>query len=150
MDQNKDTSSLMHGFQTKNFFSMKIIGVLILIALLGVGTGFVLAKTGGNSSAGIIGNGSNSGTASVGKIVGSDDTKTFKDTAEGILKPGGIGDEGQFHLERDGGPARYVYLISSLVDLSQFTGKKVKVWGQTQKAQKAGWLMDVGRVEVLK
>ena len=27
-------------------------------------------------------------------------------------------------------------------------GKKIKVWGQTQTAQYAGWLMDVGRVEV--
>ena len=26
-------------------------------------------------------------------------------------------------------------------------GKKVKVYGETQKAIKEGWLMDVGRVE---
>jgi hypothetical protein len=25
----------------------------------------------------------------------------------------------------------------------------VKVWGETNKAQKAGWLMDVGRVQVV-
>jgi len=33
--------------------------------------------------------------------------------------------------------------------LSKFVGKNIKVWGQTQSAQYAGWLMDVGRVEVL-
>jgi hypothetical protein len=42
-----------------------------------------------------------------------------------------------------------VYLTSSTVDLSPFVGKKVRVWGQTFTGQKAGWLMDVGLVEVL-
>ena len=40
-------------------------------------------------------------------------------------------------------------MTSSVVDLSQFVDRKVKVWGSTQTAQVAGWLMDVGRVEVL-
>jgi hypothetical protein len=26
---------------------------------------------------------------------------------------------------------------------------EVKVWGETYKGQKAGWLMDVGKVEVI-
>jgi len=26
---------------------------------------------------------------------------------------------------------------------------EVKIWGETFKAQKAGWLMDVGRVEIV-
>jgi hypothetical protein len=39
-------------------------------------------------------------------------------------------------------------MTSSVVDLSLVLDKKVKVWGETQAAQKAGWLMDVGRVEV--
>jgi hypothetical protein len=28
-------------------------------------------------------------------------------------------------------------------------GKKVQVWGETFKGQKAGWLMDVGRIKAL-
>lgn len=84
-----------------------------------------------------------------GKIYGSDDASTFKDIAEGKLKEGGIEGEGQFHLERPGGPSQNVYLTSSLVDLSLFINRKIKVWGETQKAQKAGWLMDVGKIEVL-
>lgn len=84
-----------------------------------------------------------------GKIYGSDDISTFKDTSEGKLKEGGIDGEGQYHLERPGGISQNVYLTSSLVDLSLFIDKKIRIWGETQTAQKAGWLMDVGRVEVL-
>ena len=42
-----------------------------------------------------------------------------------------------------------LYLTSSTVDLSVYIGK-VKVWGQTFTGQKAGWLMDVGLVEIEK
>jgi hypothetical protein len=83
------------------------------------------------------------------KKVGITDKKTFKDSAEGILREGGIDGEGNFHLERPGGPSQNVYLTSTVVDLSQFVGKKVRVWGETFAAEKAGWLMDVGMVEVL-
>ena len=40
-------------------------------------------------------------------------------------------------------------LLLRSVDLSKFIGKKIKVWGATQTAQHAGWLMDVGRIQVL-
>lgn len=83
------------------------------------------------------------------KIVGIQDKKTFKDHAEGILKEGGIDGEGQFHLERPGGESQNVYLTSTTVDLSQYVGKRVRVWGETFAAQKAGWLMNVGLVEIL-
>ena len=76
-------------------------------------------------------------------------TKTFKDTTTGTLKNGGINGEGQYHLVRPGGDSQNVYLTSSSVDLSKFIDRKIKVWGQTQTAQYAGWLMDVGRVEVV-
>ena len=60
-----------------------------------------------------------------------------------------IEDEGQYHIERPGGVSQNVYLTSTTVDLSQFIGKKIRVWGETFSAQKAGWLMDVGLVEVI-
>lgn len=88
-------------------------------------------------------------TVQVKKTVGIADKKTFKDKAEGILKEGGIDGEGNFHLERPGGASQNVYLTSSTVDLSQYVGQKVRVWGQTFSAEKAGWLMDVGLVELL-
>jgi len=83
------------------------------------------------------------------KAAGVVDKKIFKDKAEGILKEGGIDGEGNFHLERTGGPSQNVYLTSSTVDLSSYLGKKVRVYGQTFAGQKAGWLMDVGYIEVL-
>ncbi|MAG59857.1 hypothetical protein CMO96_03670 [Candidatus Woesebacteria bacterium] len=84
-----------------------------------------------------------------GKEVGLDDKETFRDNAEGILEKDGLDGEGTHHLVRDGGETQYVYLTSSVVDLSDFVGRKVEVWGETVSAQKVGWLMDVGRVKVL-
>lgn len=82
------------------------------------------------------------------------DTQTFRDFAEGTLrarpapKNSNVYVEGSHILTRDG--AYPVALTSSVVDLSQYEGKKVKVYGETQKALKEGWLMDVGRVEEIK
>lgn len=140
---------VMHSFkESKSSSPMKNIVLFIIIAALGVGTGFALAKysakTGNNVPLLPTKN-----SAVSGKTYGSDDTKTFKDTAEGKVEEGGVEGEGQFHLVRPGGDSQNVYMTSSTVDLSQFIGKKIKVWGQTQTAQTAGWLMDVGRVEVL-
>jgi hypothetical protein len=126
---------------------MKVLVIFIIIFILGSGTGYLLSGFGGKS--GVNEPISTKDGAKSGKIFGSNDTKTFKDIAEGVVREGGIDGEGQFHLERPGGQSQNVYMTSSTVDLSQFIGKKIKVWGETQAAQKAGWLMDVGRVEVL-
>jgi hypothetical protein len=40
-------------------------------------------------------------------------------------------------------------MTSSVIDLDPFIDHKVKIWGDTFAAQKANWLMDVGRVEVV-
>lgn len=145
---------LVHDFNKDNFkniFTPKVIALFLGIVILGAFSGFFLAGKNGNTSGssskqpGVF----NSSSISKGTVVGSDDTKTFKDTAEGVVKEGGINGEGAFHLERPGGESQNVYLTSSIVDLSKFIDKKIKVWGQTQKAQYAGWLMDVGKIEVL-
>ncbi len=83
------------------------------------------------------------------KEVGIKDESAFRDSAEGVLKAGGTNGEGTHHLEREGGPSQYVYLTSSVIDLSAFEGKRVKVWGETISAAKAGWFMDVGRIKVV-
>ncbi len=121
---------------------------LVIALILGVTTGYFLANSPYSRKKNITQKGVG-GSVGKGAMVGSSDLKTFKDTAEGKLEEGGIEGEGQFHLVRSGGKSQYVYLTSSILDLSTFTGKKIKVWGETQKAQRAGWLMDVGRVEVL-
>jgi|SRR3989344_1491954 len=144
---------LIHSFNkasVKSMYSPKIIGLFIGVAILGILSGYFLSgnsspQSTSSNSGGIL----NLSSVSKGTIIGSDDTKTFNDITEGVLKEGGIEGEGAYHLERPGGESQNVYLTSSIVDLSKVLGKKIKVWGQTQKAQHAGWLMDVGRVEVL-
>lgn len=120
-----------------------IIGVYVALVLLGVGTGYLLSRTGG-----AVGTGTTPGNVNSAKVSGSTDTTTFKDSAVGVIQKGGTDGEGTHSLIRDGGPSQTVTLISSVVDLDQYIGKKVKVFGQTMAAKKAAWLMDVGRVEL--
>lgn len=123
-----------------------LLTVVIASIVLGGLTGFILAnkKTNGMVSSGI-------GTPAKNPQA---DSRTFKDFAEGVIKarpqssdPGEYV-EGTHLLERAG--AVSVALTSSVVDLSKYEGKKVKVYGETQKALKEGWLMDVGKVEEVK
>jgi hypothetical protein len=145
------TDELMHGFKSKNssFLTPKLIGILLVVALLGLGSGYFLSTTQSSSSDVTPGKRLLGSGVEKGKTYGEGDVKEFKDTAEGELKEGGIEGEGQYHLVRPGGDSQNVYVTSSQVDLSLFIDRKVKVWGATQTAQVAGWLMDVGRVQVL-
>lgn len=151
--QEKQEQPLIHDFNKenlKNAFTPKVIALLVGVVILGIISGYIFAAKSGSlvNVKTTTSTGSNSSVAK-GAVFGSNDTSTFKDTVEGVLKEGGIDGEGAFHLERPGGVSQNVYLTSSSVDLAKFINKKIKVWGQTQKAQHAGWLMDVGRVEVL-
>lgn len=120
----------------------KILLIVLAVSILsGIGTGYFLSKK-------------SSGPASLPVIMevknATQDTKTFRDFAEGEIRPIETKDSSQYSegthiLEREG--AYPVTLTSSVVDLSLYEGKKVKVFGETQKALKAGWLMDVGKVE---
>lgn len=136
---NLDKKPTSDGFTYVKFFSFVAIAV-ILGAIIGFGASKI-KKT--NKETGVT-------STKAEKTVGITDKKTFKDTAEGTLKEGGIDGEGNFHLERPGGASQNVYLTSTTVDLSQYVGKKVRVGGETFSAEKAGWLMDVGYVEILK
>ncbi len=124
----------------------KSLVVLLTIVFAGGLTGYLLSRAVSRNA--IIG-GSSGGSVSGGKVVvGSSNAKNFKDSAEGTLEAGGVDGEGTHHLVRPGGPSQNVYLTSSVLDLNQFVGKKVKVWGETFAAQQAGWFMDVGKLEV--
>ena len=125
-----------------------VLGAVVIIAL-GIGSGYLLSqKAGGIAGIKSAKQAAESGI-NVGDVVGSGDEKTFKDDAVGMLEQGGIEGEGSHKLTREGGESQTVYLTSTVVDLEQFVGRKVQVWGETFAAQKAGWLMDVGRVKVL-
>ena len=89
------------------------------------------------------------GAIKKGDVFGSTDASSFKDNAQGYLQAGGINGEGSHALLRAGGASQTVYLTSSVTDLDKFVGMEVRVWGETFKGQSAGWLMDVGRVEVI-
>jgi len=125
-----------------------VVLVLLVMIALGIGVGYGASLVSANTGTTIVPQALNPNAPVKGKIYGNGDPTVFKDTAEGVLKNGGIDGEGQYHLVRPGGDSQNVYMTSSTVDLSKFMGQKVKVWGETQAAQHAGWLMDVGRVEV--
>ena len=122
----------------------KILVLVIVVSIIfGVSTGYFLSNKSPDSPVNIpLSNGAKNPTQ---------DTKTFRDFAEGTIRPIPAPKnpeeyvEGTHILERDG--AYPVTLTSSVVDLTKYEGKKVKVFGETQKALKSGWLMDVGKVE---
>ena len=116
-----------------------LVAVLVVSVIAGVGTGYLMASS------------SNIPLVTKNPEHASEDTKTFRDFAEGKItkKPENKNDtsQGTHLLIRDG--ATPVNLTSSVVDLSQYENKKVKVFGETNKATGVGWFMDVGRVEIV-
>src|SRR3989344_1010238 len=119
-----------------------VFGILVL---LGVGTGYLLSRSGVGT--GTVGQ--SKGVIKTETVAGISDEKTFKDSAQGRLEKGGIDGEGTHKLGREGGESQTAYLVSSVVNFDEYVGKNVKVWGETFAAEKASWLMDVGKVEVL-
>lgn len=78
-------------------------------------------------------------------------SQTFRDQAEGVVEKNSDLEkyaQGTHKLIRPGGESQTAYLTSSVLDLDDFVGKKVKVYGETFGSSKVGWLMDVGKVEV--
>lgn len=144
---NLETDTMVKAKPSKKA-GMKMAGWFLILILLGVGTGFGLTKLTQPKKPKQLAK-EIEGEVQLGDVFGVEDEKVFRDVAEGLLKSGGIDGEGSHRLERNGGVSQYVYLTSSVIDLDQFLNKEVKVWGETFEAQKAGWLMDVGRLEIL-
>ncbi len=140
-----DEKNMPNGKSNKSI----ILIVLIVLAVgLGAVTGYYFSGkklgeskggSGGIISQDKIAKGAEFGVKDTGKA----------DSAFGVVEKGGIDGEGTHKLLREGGASQNVYLTSSVLDLDQFIGLKIQVWGETQKAQKAGWLMDVIKVKVL-
>lgn len=152
--QKVDKSDLVKDFsggfkKVKKKPKFKTIIMILFLIGLGVSTGYILSLKKGGSFSPPVARDVKEEEITVGTTVGIADEKTFSDSAEGKLEEGGIGDEGSHHLIRPGGESQYVYLTSSVLDLDKFIGRQIKVWGETFAAQEAGWLMDVGKVEVL-
>lgn len=123
--------------------------LIAIVIILGITSGY-LASNGKKSGGSTIQTGTiNSSDITVGSEFGGKDESVFKDQAIGVIEAGGIDGEGTHKLLREGGASQTVYLTSSTLDLESFNGRKVQIWGETFRAQKAGWLMDVGRLKVL-
>ena len=121
-----------------------IVGAFVVVAA-GVLTAWLISSrsTGGSATnSDILGN---KVTANEAGVL---DPNIKYDNATGTLEEGGINGEGTYHLVREGGISKNVYLTSSMVDLSKFVGKKVEVWGDTLASKKVGWLMDVAKIQV--
>ena len=139
---------------TKKFdFKKTAVPALVVIAIIlaGAVSGYFLANRGatllGEEEAVITGANIVQGP----KEVGIKDETVFRDTTQGRIE---INDseeitEGSHRLIRPGGESQTAYLTSSVLNLNQFRGKCVQIWGETFAGQKAGWFMDVGRVKVL-
>lgn len=124
--------------------------LLILFIPVGIGivSGFLLYKL--NTTGTVKLAGRNVEVVQTPSEEGVKDASTFRDTATGNLieNDGKLTNEGTHILTR-GDASQNVYLTSSVVDLAKYVGKKVQIWGETFKGQKAGWLMDVGRIKTV-
>ena len=84
-----------------------------------------------------------------GQEVGSNDKKSTRDSAIGLLVNSDDLIKGTYMLVR-GSDALTVYLTSSTIDLSQFVGLGIQIWGETFQRENVGWFMDVIRLKVIK
>lgn len=126
-----------------------IIGFFALVLVLGIFTGAMIRNlTTSSPGQNLRGVDIDESSLKVGDAFGVDDLDLFPDTVTGYLKKGGINGEGTHSLLRSGGVSQTVYLTSSIVDLDEFVGHQVTIWGETFAGQKAGWLMDAGRIRI--
>lgn len=125
-----------------------VIGAFVVV-VLGVLTGWFLAGSGKTS-------GSDDKTSAqisskdTPDEAGIGDEDSYGTSTEGVLKEGGIKGEGTHYIDRGLGESKYVYLTSSVVDLDSFIDKKVEIWGETISAKYASWMIDVGKIKVVK
>ena len=140
-------SHIAKPFSLPSNFNRLLTIILLVSAALGIGSGIILGTKQSPTSSKV------ATILNTQPKTAQQDNKTFRDFAEGKIqvkptpKNPSEYSEGTHLLQRDNGYP--VALTSSVVDLSQYEGKNVKVFGETQKALKEGWLMDVGKVEVI-
>lgn len=149
-NEKKEKPSVLKEFPKKGSDKNTLFLILgsILVVLAGVTTGYFLSgRVLGSSSEASQEIVTSKEETQMGE--GIEDEETFSDSEEGILQSGGMNGEGTHHLDRGLGETKHVYLTSTVIDLEAFVGKKVKVWGQTFAARKAGYFMDVGKIKVV-
>ncbi|MBU1033600.1 hypothetical protein KKI22_01460 [Patescibacteria group bacterium] len=141
--------------QNQDLMSKKVKKTFIIICsvavLAGIMTGFGAFKLKNKGTAAQMQNVTIEEGSKIknGDVFGVQDKDTFADSATGYIEKGGVDGEGSHKLLREGGETQTVALTSSVVDLDKLAGTEAKIYGETFKADKAGWFMDVGRVEVI-
>lgn len=135
----------------KNIPFKKLIplAVIVIIVAAGIFSGLVFSSRNKNSKI-------TASTVADEKNLSPEQKQSFqsitRDSAEGVVEKNDKFEEtaqGQWKLIRVGGESQTAYLTSSFMDLDQYVGKKVKVYGETLGTDKVGWLMDVAKVEEL-
>jgi len=138
------------------FFSLPIV---LIVVFLGLATGFWISRikpqtntknliTTNQNKTTNLGEIKDISEIEIGKTYGQA-SKSFKDTATGVIEKGSINGEGTHILNREGGASQRASLTSSALDLDLFIGKKVEIKGETNASTKTSWLIDVGSIKVL-
>ncbi len=150
MDKDKTitASDLRPIEKTSKLNIQNVIPVLIIIVVVGLGivTGLVASSRNKSAAQSALSQDQN-----LPNEVKESFNQTFKDEAEGTIEKNDQLDkyaQGTHKLVRPGGEDQTAFLTSSVLDLDQYLGKKVKVFGETFGSSQVGWLMDVGKVEV--
>jgi len=123
--------------------------LIIVIVTAGIFSGLVFSSRSKSSQ---LPSGSIANEESLSPEVQESFNQTFRDEAEGTIERNDEKDkyaQGTHKLIRPGGESQTAYLTSSTLDLDDYNGKKVKVFGETFGSSQVGWLMDVGKVEVV-
>ena len=128
----------------------KLLPIVIVVVLVGAGifTGLIISSR--NKSADIASRGATIEEKNLTPEQKESFQQVTRDSAEGIIEKNDKFEEtaqGQWKLIREGGESQTAYLTSSFLDLDEYVGKKVKVYGETLGTDKVAWLMDVARVE---
>jgi hypothetical protein len=139
----------------QNNSNLSKIRPFFVVAILAIASGFLFSRLSPSSPGSSVNNPVSFTNGAVEQddikvgIVYGDESKTFKDSATGILKASGVNGEGTHHLEREGGETQKVALTSSSVDLDLFIDRTVEIRGQTNSSTKAGWFVDVYTIKIV-
>lgn len=120
--------------------------LVIIVVALGIGTGLVLASANRAKSTEV----KTITEEELPAEIKENFAQTFSDEAEGTVEKNDDLDkyaQGTHKLIRPGGETQTAYLTSTTLDLDEYVGKKVKVYGETFGSSQVGWLMDVGKIE---
>lgn len=150
VSQNKQGGSSLRPVPTQGKLA-KFLPIILIAAVvaLGIGSGLVLAS---KKKASQVETSASIDEEALSGAQKESFARTFRDESSGVIEKNDALDkyaQGTHKLIRPGGESQTAYLTSSVLDLDQYVGKKVKVFGETFGSSQVGWLMDVGKVEVV-